>query len=237
MVAVERADIRLMAGQTTAVVGESGSGKTSLAMVAARLAMPSEGVVTLKGEVLGARLTLDQRADIQVIFQDAKSALDPRQTVQAGLAELRRIHEPRTDWIADEDLLSLVGLTAELLARRPHQLSGGQAQRVYIARALLLRPAVLIADEPTSALDMTVRRKIVDLLAELQARYSIAILLVTHDLAIVPTIAQQVHVMLRGSFVESGSPGDIFANPGHPYTNRLLAAAHGRLTSTESQKA
>jgi ABC-type dipeptide/oligopeptide/nickel transport system ATPase subunit len=144
--AVADVSLTVGAGQIVGVVGESGSGKTSLAMAVAGVGRVSAGEIAISGRKLGPRMSRDTRAEIQVVLQDPHASLDPRQSVQRGLRELRRIHPKRTSWTTDDVLLSKVGLSTDLLDRLPHQISGGQAQRVAIARALLLRPSLLLAD-------------------------------------------------------------------------------------------
>jgi ABC-type oligopeptide transport system ATPase subunit len=226
--AVDDVSLHIDAGEIVGVVGESGSGKTSLAMAVAGLGTITSGTITVAGVRVGRRLTKEERTRVQVVLQDPHGSLDPRQTVRRGLRELRRIHPARTAWITDEELLAKVGLAADLLDRLPHQISGGQAQRVAIARALLLRPSLLLADEPTSALDVSVQAQILRLLLDLRATENLSILFISHDLAVVRTICDRVHVMLRGRIVERGPTAEVFDHPTHDYTRRLLAAIPGR---------
>lgn len=213
--------------QIVGVVGESGSGKTSVAMVAAGLLKASEGSVFVHDELVMTKMSRDRRAKVQVVFQDPQGALDPRQTVRSGLRELRRLHRARTAWTGNEALLETVGLPANILDRLPHQISGGQAQRVAIARALLLRPDVLIADEPTSALDVSVQAQILSLLQSLRANADLSILFISHDLAVVRSLCDTVHVMKSGRIVESGTARDVIDFPKHEYTASLIAAIPG----------
>jgi len=228
VVAVDDVSFTVNPGEIVGFVGESGSGKTSLAMTVAGLGTRSSGVISIRGSELQRQLTVEERAEIQVVLQDPHGSLDPRQSVRGGFRELRRIHPNRTDWITDEQLLAKVGLGPEILDRLPHAVSGGQAQRVAIARALLLKPSVLIADEPTSALDVSVQAQILTLLLELRRTEQLAILFISHDLAVVRSICDRVHVMLNGRVVESGPVDDVFGRPAHAYTRRLLAAIPGR---------
>ncbi|MER5628235.1 ATP-binding cassette domain-containing protein [Streptosporangium sp. NPDC002544] len=237
VVAVDDVSLGVGAGEIVGVVGESGSGKTSLAMAVAGLGKISTGKVTVSGIEVGKRLSRSARAEIQVILQDPHGSLDPRQSVRRGLRELRGIHSARTAWVTDEELLAKVGLTADLLDRLPHQMSGGQAQRVSIARALLLRPSLLLADEPTSALDVSVQAQILRLLLELRRTEGLAILFISHDLAVVRAVCDQVHVMLRGQVVEHGVTAEVFDRPAHEYTRRLLAAIPGRQTVNSAEQA
>lgn len=228
VVACDNVSLRVQPGEIVGVVGESGSGKTSLAMAVSGLGRISSGSVRVAGIPVGRRMPRGQRAEIQMVFQDPHGSLDPRQTVRGGLRELRRVHPSRTVWIGDEDLLAKVGLPTTLLDRLPHQISGGQAQRVSIARALLLRPSLLLADEPTSALDVSVQAHILRLLRDLRDEEGLTILFISHDLAVVRTLCDRVHVMLRGAVVESGPTADVLDRPTHAYTRRLLAAIPGR---------
>ncbi|MEV4376297.1 ATP-binding cassette domain-containing protein [Streptosporangium sp. NPDC049644] len=237
VVAVDDVSLGVGAGEIVGVVGESGSGKTSLAMAVAGLGKISTGKVTVSGTEVGKRFSRSARAEIQVILQDPHGSLDPRQSVRRGLRELRGIHSERTAWVTDEELLAKVGLTADLLDRLPHQMSGGQAQRVSIARALLLRPSLLLADEPTSALDVSVQAQILRLLLELRRTEGLAILFISHDLAVVRAVCDQVHVMLRGQVVEHGVTAEVFDRPAHEYTRRLLAAIPGRQTASPAEQA
>ncbi|MGI5242238.1 ABC transporter ATP-binding protein [Dactylosporangium sp. CA-139066] len=230
VVACDEVSLSIAQGEIVGVVGESGSGKTSLAMAVAGLGRITSGTATVSGVQIGRRLPRESRAEIQVVFQDPHGSLDPRQTVQRGLKELRRIHPRRTSWIGDEELLAKVGLDPLLLGRLPHQMSGGQAQRISIARALLLRPSLLLADEPTSALDVSVQAQILRLLLSLREEEGLTILFISHDLAVVRAICDRVHVMLRGKVVEEGVTSEVFDRPQHEYTKRLLAAIPGHST-------
>jgi ABC-type glutathione transport system ATPase component len=237
VIACNEVSLDIAPGEIVGVVGESGSGKTSLAMAVAGLGRLTSGTVTVKGSRIGKRMTRTQRAEIQMVFQDPHGSLDPRQTVRGGLRELRRVHPDRTGWISDEDLLDKVGLPPALLGRLPHQVSGGQAQRISIARALLLRPSLLLADEPTSALDVSVQAQTLGLLRDLRRDEGLTILFISHDLAVVRTICDRVHVMLNGSVVESGRTVTVFDHPEHPYTRKLLAAIPGRTPAADPDAA
>ena len=234
--AVDAVSFVVHRGEIVGVVGESGSGKTSLALAVARLGRCTAGTVELDGASLtglSPRRMRGVRADIQVVFQDPHASLDPRQSVRGGLAELRRLHPSRTDWIGDGDLMRRVKLRPEVLDRYPHQLSGGQAQRVCIARALLLRPRLLLADEPTSGLDVSVQADILQLLLDLREEYGISILFISHDLSVVNRICERVYVMLRGRVVEEGPTRVVLHTPRHEYARRLIAAVPGRRKELE----
>ncbi|MBO4205715.1 ABC transporter ATP-binding protein [Micromonospora echinofusca] len=228
--AVDHVSLRIDAGESVAVVGESGSGKTTLAMAATGLGTRGEGDIRLLGHSLStiSRTRLRRlRPEVQVVFQDPHGSLDPRQSVRSGLRELRTLQPRRTSWIDDTDLLGRVRLAPEILDRYPHQLSGGQAQRVCIARALLMRPRLIVADEPTSGLDVSVQADVLALLREIRTTTGAALLMISHDLAVVRSLCDVVHVMHRGRVVEAGPCETVFVTPAHDYTRELLAAMPG----------
>jgi peptide/nickel transport system ATP-binding protein len=228
--AVDHVSLRIDAGESVAVVGESGSGKTTLAMAATGLGTRGEGDIRLLGHSLhtiSRRALRRLRPEVQVVFQDPHGSLDPRQSVRSGLRELRGLQPERTSWIDDTGLLGRVRLAPDLLDRFPHQLSGGQAQRVCIARALLMRPRLIVADEPTSGLDVSVQADVLNLLREIRATTGAALLMISHDLAVVRSVCDSVHVMFRGEVVESGPCETVFADPRNDYTRELLAAMPG----------
>jgi peptide/nickel transport system ATP-binding protein len=216
-------------GETLAIVGESGSGKTTLAMALCGLA-PVQG-----GEVCfdGAELPRDKRDNLKpdrrrvsLMFQDAVGSLSPRMTVRGLLSEPFRIHSGLSDDPDRSalDLLSMVGLTADFADRYPHQLSGGQARRVGLARALAQKPDLLIADEPTAGLDVSIQGGVLNLLSELQQDMGLGIIIITHNLNIVRPVATRMAIMYLGRFLEQGLPEHIFRRPRHPYTAALLSA-------------
>lgn len=229
--AVDHATLTVGDNEIVGVVGESGSGKTSLGMCIAGLVDSAEGDVRIRPRVNrnGARRArLDALADVQVVFQSPFESLDPRQKIDSGLNELRRIHPERTSWVSNEELFAKVGLGPQLLDRFPHEMSGGQAQRVSIARAMLLQPVAIIADEPTSALDVSVQARLLTLLASLRDSAQLSMLFISHDLGVVRQLCDRVYVMANSCIVESGSVADVFDDPQHEYTQRLLSYVPGR---------
>ncbi|TDC92282.1 ATP-binding cassette domain-containing protein [Actinomadura sp. 7K507] len=228
--AVDGVSLRIGAGESAAVVGESGSGKTTLAMAATGLGPRSGGDIELLGHSLASlsrRRLRELRPEVQIVFQDPHGSLDSRQSVRSGLRELRGLQRKRTSWIDDAGLLESVRLSPDLLDRYPHQLSGGQAQRVCIARALLMRPRLIVADEPTSGLDVSVQADVLGLLREVRETTGAALLMISHDLAVVRSVCETVHVMRHGRVVEGGPCETVFTRPADDYTRELLAAMPG----------
>jgi microcin C transport system ATP-binding protein len=230
--AVNEATFSVRAGETLGIVGESGSGKTTLALAILRL-IPAEGRVVFLGQnVLGlspAQMR-PHRRDMQIVFQDPFGSLSPRMTASQIIAEGLGVHglEPgrnRDEMVAE--IMVEVGLDPAMAPRYPHEFSGGQRQRIAIARAMILRPKLVVLDEPTSALDMTVQVQIVDLLRDLQRKWGLAYVFISHDLRVVRALAHKVMVMKDGDVVESGPGADLFANPQTDYTRALMAAAFG----------
>lgn len=216
-------------GETLAVVGESGSGKTTLAMALCGLAPVLSGEVHFDGELM--RSGKDQhlqpdRKRIAMMFQDPVGSLSPRMTIRKLLAEPYRIHPGLSDDPDQSalDLLLMVGLGNDFADRYPHQLSGGQARRVGVARALSLKPDLLIADEPTAGLDVSIQGEVLNLLAELQLEMGLGIMIITHNLNIVRHVADNMAIMYLGRFLEQGRSDLVFHQPRHPYTAALLAA-------------
>ncbi len=224
-------DLELHAGGTVGLVGESGSGKSTIGRALAGLVPVVDGSVEVDGSDLrtarGKRLR-ELRSRVGIVFQDPASSLNPRQTIGWSIAEPLLVHDPRSDADRRErvgELLRAVQLDPSWAERFPHQLSGGQRQRVAVARALALRPAVVIADEPTSALDVTVQAAVLDLLATLQDEFGFGMLLVSHDLAVVRQLADEVVVLHDGRIVEHGRTEAVLDDPQQDYTRMLLAAA------------
>ena len=228
--AVNDASISVRAGETLGVVGESGSGKTTLALAILRL-IPSTGPVVFLGQDLQDLRGSDLRGirrDLQIVFQDPYGSLSPRMTVEQIIAEGLGVHrlEPGQDKRAMvAAIMAEVGLDPAAMGRYPHEFSGGQRQRIAIARAMILRPKLVVLDEPTSALDMTVQVQIVDLLRSLQRKWGLAYIFISHDLRVVRALSHKVIVMKEGDVVEQGT--QVFDAPREPYTRALLAAAFG----------
>ncbi len=226
---VHGVSLNIRRGETLAVVGESGSGKTTLAMALCGLAPVLGGEVLFDGSSLPMnkdRHLMPDRKRIALMFQDPVGSLSPRMTVRKLLAEPYLIHPGVSDDPdrAALDLLSMVGLGSDFADRYPHQLSGGQARRVGVARALALKPDLLIADEPTAGLDVSIQGEVLNLLTDLQQEMGLGIMIITHNLNIVRHVADQMAIMYLGRFLEQGLSGLVFNQPRHPYTAALLAA-------------
>jgi microcin C transport system ATP-binding protein len=235
--AVRNATLQLRRGETLGIVGESGSGKTTLGMALLALQPIASGEVTLEGTRLddASRTTLRaMRRRMQVVFQDPFASLSPRMTIEQIVGEGLALHMPDLTKEARRkrilDMLAEVGLSeaggvSDVLTRYPHEFSGGQRQRIAIARAVVLRPEVLVLDEPTSALDVSVQQQVLKLLADLQVRYGMSYVFISHDLAVVRAMSHRVLVMKDGAIVEQGEAEALFAAPREKYTQILLAAA------------
>ncbi|PTE15332.1 ABC transporter ATP-binding protein [Pseudogemmobacter blasticus] len=228
--AVDGVDLTLRAGECLGLVGESGCGKSSIAQALLGLVPATAGVIRLDGhEITGAAqvsaMALARSA--QMVFQDPMSSLNPRQTIREILSAPLRLHG-MTDRAEREarvaEMLGLVGMSPEVASRYPHEFSGGQRQRLCIARALILRPKLVICDEPVSALDVSIRAQIINLLLDLKDKLGLALLLISHDLGVVEHMSDRIAVMYLGRIVEEGGWREIFTAPSHPYTRALISA-------------
>ena len=225
--ALDDVTLAIARGAIVGLVGESGSGKTTLCRVLVGLQRPTEGTARLDGERVSPLIAKDPlayRRRVQMLLQDAAASLSPRLSVAKLLAEPARIHRLPPDPAGTARLLRRLGLSEELLAKYPHQLSGGQARRVAIARALTLRPDLIVADEPTAGLDLSVRGELLNLMLELRAEFGLTYLMVSHDLNVIRRVSERMVVMYLGQVVEDAPTGAIFAAPRHPYTAALLSA-------------
>lgn len=226
--ALGNASFTLSPGRTLGVVGESGCGKSTLARLVAMIEDPTAGDLIIDDrDVRNASNRKDLRSVVQIVFQDPYGSLNPRQRIGAILEEPLKIN---TDQSAEDRranaiaMLERVGLRAEQIDRYPHMFSGGQRQRIAIARALMLRPRIVILDEPVSALDVSIQAQVLNLLADLQDEFGLAYMFISHDLSVVRHVADEVMVMYLGQVVESGPRDAIFNSPRHPYTQALLSA-------------
>ena len=228
--ALQGVSFTLAAGSSLGIVGESGSGKSTLARLVMALEAPTSGRVSILGRDMA---TLDPaalrhaRRDFQMVFQDPYGSLDPRQTVQRIVTE--PLQAQATTPLSEhrgmaQEVLASVGLRATDLDKYPHEFSGGQRQRIAIARALITRPRLIVADEPVSALDVSVQAQVLNLMQDLQARFGVTYLLISHDLAVVDHLCAEVAVIFQGRIVEQGSPETLFRHAAHPYTRALLDA-------------
>jgi oligopeptide transport system ATP-binding protein len=229
--AVSDVSFDLHAGETLGLVGESGSGKSTLARAILRLIPMSAGQVLWRGTDLAACSAAElrrQRRDLQIVFQDPFASLNPRMRVGDALAEPLQIFEPALTAAARNtrigEMLERVGLNAAMAQRFPHEFSGGQCQRIGIARAMILQPRLLICDEPVSSLDVSIQGQIVNLLVDMQSELGTSILFISHNLAVVRHVSHRVMVMYRGRLVEMAAGDALFAQAVHPYTRALLAA-------------
>jgi len=228
--ALDGATFTLEKGKTLAVVGESGCGKSTLARLVTMIEPPTEGELRIRGvDIVGSdRATRRKlKSKVQIVFQDPYGSLNPRQKIGHALEEPLLVNtsmskEERSK--AARDMMDLVGLRPEQYDRYPHMFSGGQRQRIAVARALMLNPEILVLDEPVSALDVSIQAQILNLLADLQDRFNLAYLFISHDLSVVRHIADDIMVMYLGMVIEKGSRETIFSNPRHPYTRALLSA-------------
>ncbi|MFP3951557.1 MAG: ABC transporter ATP-binding protein [Candidatus Bathyarchaeia archaeon] len=228
--AVDRVSYRVLPHETFGIVGESGCGKTTLARTMLRLIEATEGAVYFQGENImdlqGERLK-EFRRDAQIVFQNPFSALHPRKMIRDIVSEPLKTHYKMDgDEIVDKlsEILAEVGLTREHMYRYPHEFSGGQRQRIGVARAMILRPKLIVLDEPTAALDVSVQAKILNLFKELQKDYALTYILISHDFSIIDYLCDRIAVMYLGRIVEVAPKREIFHNPLHPYTKALISA-------------
>ena len=229
--AVRGISLKIQTGHTIGIVGESGSGKTTLGLAILRM-IPSTGEIWVRDEnlqTLNKKALKPHRKDLQIVFQDPYGSLSPRMTVNQIVGEGLRIHEPELSESEKNnkvlEAILEVGLEEQMLERYPHEFSGGQRQRISMARALVLKPKLIVMDEPTSALDVSVQAQIVDLLREVQRKYDLVYLFISHDLKVVRALAHDIVVMKEGQVVEQGPAQEIFESPSHAYTKELLTAA------------
>ena len=228
--ALKGVDLTVRRGESLGIVGESGSGKTTLGRTLVRLLEPTEGRVLYRGQDIGAwrgRTLRHSRRELQMVFQDPTSSLNPRRSLGDSVAEPLRVQglrDPRRLRAEAGELLERVGLSSALYDRYPHQVSGGQRQRAAIARALILKPQLVVCDEPVSALDVTTQAQVVALLAQLRADFDLTLVFIAHDLAVVRQVSDRIAVMRQGQVVETLAAADL-ADAAHPYTRALLAAA------------
>lgn len=239
--AVRPMSFQVKTGETLGVVGESGCGKSTLARMLVGLLEPTEGQIEIEGRALDNADPAEFGKLIQYIFQDPNSSLNPRKTIRQIIeAPLKRLHRmPRAERDARiSEIFASVNLREEFLERYPHEFSGGQAQRIGIARALAANPRIIILDEPVSALDVSVQAQVLNLLADLKAELGLTYLFITHDLAVVEAVSDRIIVLYFGAVVEVGRADAIFANPRHPYTKLLADSAPvvGRPLTAPEQK-
>lgn len=230
--ALRGVSFELPAGQSLGVVGESGSGKSTLARLIMALDQPTAGTVELLGRnlhQLPEKALRAARRDFQMVFQDPYGSLDPRMTVERIISEPLTTLSVRPGRAAQRQLvlavLDQVGLRAQDADKYPHEFSGGQRQRIAIARALITRPKLIVADEPVSALDVSVQAQVLNLMQDLQRELGLSYLFISHDLAVVQHVCDQVIVLYQGKIVERGTPQKLFSAPEHPYTQALVKAA------------
>ena len=229
--AVDGVDLTMHRGETVGLVGESGCGKSTVSKLLVALEKPTDGQILYKGRDvarMSGRALKEYRREVQIIFQDPYASLNPRMTVGDIVSEGWAVHAdvaPKKGRLQrTQELLDRVGLNPDYVNRYPHQFSGGQRQRIGIARALALRPEVIVCDEPVSALDVSVQAQVVNLLEDLQDEFGLSYLFIAHDLSVVRHISDRVAVMYLGSVVEEGTDAQVYGSPSHPYTQALLSS-------------
>lgn len=228
--ALDGASFTLKTGQTLAIVGESGCGKSTMARLVTMIETPTSGALTIGGEDVANADSTKQRKlhkKVQIVFQDPYGSLNPRQKIGHSLEEPLLVNTSMSKKERREaalKMISLVGLRPEHYDRYPHMFSGGQRQRIAVARALMLNPQIIVLDEPVSALDVSIQAQILNLIADLQQKFDLAYMFISHDLSVVKHIADEVMVMYLGKPVEAGTRDEIFSKPRHPYTRALLSA-------------
>ncbi|TAJ40515.1 MAG: ATP-binding cassette domain-containing protein [Reyranella sp.] len=228
--AVDGVTLEVKAGECLGLVGESGCGKSTLALAIMGLLLPTRGLIHVDSQQISGSTPPDRMAmarTVQMVFQDPYASLNPRQTVRRTLADPLRLHGVNDKAEVEArvmDMMAKVGLRPEHADRYPHEFSGGQRQRIGIARALILKPKLVICDEPVSALDVSIRAQIINLLLELKDEMGLAYIMISHDLGVVEHVSDRVAVMYLGRIVEQGGWQEIFEDPRHPYTRALIAA-------------
>lgn len=238
--AVSDVSFDLVEGETLGIVGESGCGKSTTARATIQLPKPTSGSVWFKGRDI-SKLSDEEmrqvRPEFQMIFQDPISSLNPRRTVTEIISEGLKVWGPNDSWSLDTvtELMEAVGIDPRYGERKPHQFSGGQCQRISIARALVLDPKVIICDEPVSALDVSVQAQILNLLEDMKARYGVSLMFISHDLSVVKNISDRVMVMYMGKTCEIAGSDALFDKPVHHYTRALMAAIPGAEVNVEEQ--
>ena len=237
--AVDNVSLELNRGETLGLVGESGSGKSTIAYTLVGMYAPTEGEMLFRGERLTPKRTPRQKGDIQIVFQDPGSSINPRRSIQKSMTLPLSLHAKLSGIRAAarvEELLEAVGLPKEFKDKYPRSLGGGERQLVSVARALASNPSLLILDEPTSALDVSVQAKVIRKLMELQEQYDLAYLFITHDLSLMRNVADRIAIMYLGRFCELAGTADFFKKPLHPYTQMLLSSIPVATEEEEAEK-